>query len=180
MNKEVKSIEKYVGNFPEANPIFKSWDDPVDTPDVHRSSQPNYNGEDEVQDINDEVLNALGLKNVKTIVSLNYLPTKQSPEELRKKGIEYLHLTLKDFAAPTVKQLKEGCDLIAATRNKKQGSLVYCGAGFGRTGTMMTAYQIYITPGCTSAQLQNYIDASTAETDDQEKALRDFHKSLYL
>ncbi|MBW8354007.1 MULTISPECIES: fused DSP-PTPase phosphatase/NAD kinase-like protein [Pseudomonas] len=181
MNKDVSSIKNYVGDFPsKANLIFKDWDDPLDTPDVHRSSQPYYKGKDEIQDINDKVLDALKLKNVKTIVSLNHLPAKQSPEELRKKGIEYLHLKLEDYAAPSVGQLKQGCDLIAATHKKKQGSLVYCGAGFGRTGTMMTAYQIYITPGCTLAQLQKYIDASTAETAAQEKALRDFHKSLYL
>jgi protein-tyrosine phosphatase len=81
-----------------------------------------------------------------------------------------------DFSTPTTKELLYGCEAIDNIL-KRGNALVYCGFGQGRTGTMMTAYGIYKLPkGSPSSKLEDLIEASTAETNDQEKVLRDFYK----
>lgn len=47
---------------------------------------------------------------------------------------------MRDYAAPTLEQLAEGN---ASYRKHRGGTLVWCGYGHGRTGTMITALQIY-------------------------------------
>ncbi|MBX9838656.1 MAG: hypothetical protein K2X69_10135, partial [Silvanigrellaceae bacterium] len=72
-----------------------------------------------------------------------------------------------------------------------EGALVYCGYGQGRTGMMITAYQIYsyyrffnnLTPSqvvSLRSFFDVYINASTAEENVQEVALRNFFDYLFM
>ncbi|AQT10323.1 protein-tyrosine phosphatase family protein [Pseudomonas protegens] len=184
MDVQVKSLVGWHEYFPSAsNKLFLNWVTPAGAGNkVYRSSQPGYKGEDTKQDFTDGVIKVLTDNKIKLIVSLNHYGLADgSAGRLKSKGIVYYSLGVEDFHAPTPKQLFDGCEQIKA----KIGSdsvLVYCGYGQGRTGTMMTAWQMYSTKNCTEKQKDEYIKQSTAESSQgghstgQKEALEKFYK----
>ena len=99
-----------------------------------------------------------------------------SAAALANESITYHNLGVADFSTPTTGQLLYGCQVIDSILGRGN-ALVYCGFGQGRTGTMMTAYAIYKLPtGSPASKLEELIEASTAETNDQETVLREFYK----
>ncbi|CAI9007310.1 dual specificity protein phosphatase family protein [Pseudomonas sp. fls2-241-R2A-110] len=148
------------------------------TTKVFRSSQPYYNDKDDtLQKFDASAITLLKNYGIKGIISLNQkLLEGTSASELSKESITYHHLEVKDFNTPTAQELMQGCKAIDSALSKGN-VLVYCGFGQGRTGTMMTAYEIYKLPkGSAASKLEAVIAASTAEIDDQEKSLRALYK----
>ena len=86
---------------------------------------------------------------------------------LKQKNIKYIHLKVEDFYPPTKKQLIDGVKAIES--NKKGYTLVYCGYGQGRTGTMITAWEILTKQKSIDSAIKN----STAETSQQEAVLKE-------
>ena len=181
MDVKVGTLKGYVGSMPSGSGgVFESWVASGDSgTKVYRSSQPYYNGGDSEQVFDPNAVKVLKDHKINLIVSLNHKGLAKGQKEiLDADKISYCYLGVEDYKAPTVAQLEEGCQEIS--NNFSAGNaLVYCGYGQGRTGTMMTAYQIYSTKKCTTKQLDEFIKASTAETRDQETALRNFYKKLY-
>jgi protein-tyrosine phosphatase len=182
MKKSVSSLAGYVKTLSSGKTaVFQNWVtlDKGNTK-VFRSSQPYYNDtEDTLQKFDSPAIELLKDYNIKGIVSLNHnLIHDSSATALAAENIVYHSLAIVDFSAPTLKQLLYGCraiDSIVSNGN----ALVYCGFGQGRTGTMMTAYAIYKLPKESPvSKLEDLIEASTAETNDQEKVLREFYKIL--
>ncbi len=55
--------------------------------------------------------------------------------------INYLHLPVEDYKAPTIEQLKSAISFIEnEIRSNKSAVLVHCAAGKGRTGTILAAF----------------------------------------
>lgn len=55
--------------------------------------------------------------------------------------INYLHLPVEDYKAPTIEQLKSAISFIEnEIRLNRAAVLVHCAAGKGRTGTILAAY----------------------------------------
>jgi hypothetical protein len=106
-----------------------------------RSSAPSYAGKDSGQKLTDDSIQFLKEQNLTHVISLN---SEANDEAIKKKlkdnDIAYTPLPVKDFTAPTLDQLSTGN---TAYRNHRAGTLVWCGYGHGRTGTMITALQIY-------------------------------------
>lgn len=106
-----------------------------------RSSSPNYIIRDSDQNLTDASIKFLQEQGIEHVIGLN---SKANDETIKKKlkdgNIEYTPLPVQDFTAPTLEQLAEGN---AAYRKHRGGTLVWCGYGHGRTGTMITALQIY-------------------------------------
>src|ERR1043165_6950264 len=107
-----------------------------------RSSAPHYNEEegDKSQRMDDVAIKFLVKNAIKNVISMNeFILTKEEMEKLREHKIGYLHLPVKDFTAPTIKQLHDAYESYASAKT----TLVYCGYGYGRTGTVIVAFKLF-------------------------------------
>ena len=75
-------------------------------------------------------------KGVSSILSLTETPLNSSWA----KGLECMHVPMRDHAIPTVEQLSQAVTFLVSQTMKKNKVLVHCLAGKGRTGTVLAAY----------------------------------------
>ncbi|PPQ76781.1 hypothetical protein CVT26_001953 [Gymnopilus dilepis] len=111
------------------------------------SSSPNYLGIDFTQKLTKESLDFLIETGINRIISLNQFPyTEEEQASLEAAGITYLHLPVEDFHPPTVEQLSKAFEFYKAPPDGAT-TLVHCGAGYGRSGTCVSAIQLFVTSG---------------------------------
>lgn len=93
--------------------------------------------------------------------------------------MEYLHLPVEDFAPPSPAQI---CDFVEFVRDQNAAGravAAHCGAGMGRTGTLLACYLVYL--GETPVQAIDSIRSirpGSIETPEQEAAVRSYAASL--
>ncbi|KHN98565.1 uncharacterized protein MAM_03689 [Metarhizium album ARSEF 1941] len=109
---------------------------------VFRASAPYYTSKDSDQHVTRTTMDCLRARGITLVISLN---SKASDEYLRntltQQGLVYLPLPVEDFGAPTLDQLALAWALFVKHRN---GTLVWCGYGHGRTGTLITFLQMSV------------------------------------
>ncbi|KAJ7638091.1 protein-tyrosine phosphatase-like protein [Mycena rosella] len=130
----------------EAVPALHRFDWVI-TDVLARSSAPNYNGKDSDQRMDVRAIEQLVKLGVKSIISLNeHVLLEDEIEGLTRKGITYFHSPIVDFSVPTVDQMQDICREFVRNRdqNPPRSSLVYCGYGHGRTGTVITGIQMLL------------------------------------
>lgn len=88
---------------------------------------------------NSEDLVWLFEKGIQALVRMSQHP-KVSPEEIKRAGLDDLHEPVLDFTAPSQEQLNRMVDFILESVWHGKPVGVSCGAGIGRTGTVLACY----------------------------------------
>jgi protein-tyrosine phosphatase len=106
-----------------------------------RSSAPHYSSQDSDQSLTDDSIKFLKDNKIEHVISLNSRANDATiTKKLKDNNIAYTPLPVDDFHAPTPTDFDTGNK---GYRKHRAGTLVWCGYGWGRTGTMITGLQIY-------------------------------------
>ncbi len=96
-------------------------------------------------------------------------------------GFRYLHLPVRDFTPPTRGQVREFVDFVDACLAEEVAVVAHCGAGMGRTGTMLAGY--LVSRGRSAAEAIAEVRRArpgSVETAEQERCLADFQKAVKI
>ncbi|KAG9082223.1 hypothetical protein FS749_007019, partial [Ceratobasidium sp. UAMH 11750] len=129
------------GNFKQVT----AYVDPNRT--LYRGSSPNYTSGDSSQRLDQAAIDFLQSKKITCIISFNSIQYQAGwITQLRNLGIEYHWLPVTDFTAASIDQLKQTYQIYTG-RPSGSSTLIHCGAGYGRTGTGVSAVQLQRTKG---------------------------------
>jgi len=116
---------------------------------------------------------ALAAHRITTVVNLHTRP--HAAPYRATSGLTELHLPVPDLTAPTPDQLAEGVRAITAALARGDRVAVHCGAGLGRTGTLLACYLVTtgLPPAAAIAEVRRRRPGSI-ETRSQEAAVHRF------
>jgi atypical dual specificity phosphatase len=119
-------------------------------------------------------LAGLSRRGVAGLVSLTEGPLDR--DAVAREGLEYLHLPVRDFDAPSMEAVGTFVEFVRRVRAERGGAVaVHCGSGMGRTGTMLACFLVSEgrSGGEAIAEVRRRRPGST-ETDEQESAVREW------
>ena len=120
-----------------------------------------------------EVLAGLAADGIRGVVSLD--ETGLPKAHLEEQGLRFLHLPVVDFSIPTLDQARQFIRFVREERARNSAVLVHCGAGIGRTGTMLACY--LVAEGADPEEAIREVRLQrpgSIETLEQEQFVRDF------
>lgn len=134
--------------------------------------RPPYDGEELRRE-----LFTLRRQGVGGLVCLAEMPPRR--EVVEEEGLEFLHLPVVDFAPPTLEQVRQMAGFVDRVTRAGQAVAVHCGAGLGRTGTMLACYLVHLgeTPENAVRSIRT-IRPGSIETSGQENCVFAYADSL--
>lgn len=112
--------------------------------------------------------------NVKLVINLTRrdIPNKLK-EQLRKNGVEFKRLPIRDFGIPDKVTIKNYLQSVCETSDKGGAVLTYCIAGCGRTGTMIGLFLVShgYSPEKAINLIHNVLGTNCPETNSQIELL---------
>ncbi|MGE3803263.1 MAG: dual specificity protein phosphatase 23 [Gemmataceae bacterium] len=94
-------------------------------------------------------------------------------------GLMVVHVPIIDMEAPSQDQLDKCVSTIAKANERNMGVGVHCGAGLGRTGTVIACYFVSkgLSPDNALARIRR-LRPGSVETEDQEQAVAAYARRL--
>jgi atypical dual specificity phosphatase len=80
-------------------------------------------------------------KGIRALLSLS--ENSPAPELLTRFGLQVKHLPVADFTAPTILHVEQAIAAINSFLEENLPVAVHCGAGLGRTGTVLACYLVW-------------------------------------
>ena len=121
----------------------------------------------------DDVLAALADQGVGGIVSLTEHPLNL--ETVSSNGFVYLHTPISDFGVPDLEMIETVNAFVDRARSAERGVVIHCGAGMGRTGTLLACYLVHIGVAADEAMDQVRTQRpGSIETPEQENVVKQF------
>jgi atypical dual specificity phosphatase len=121
-----------------------------------------------------EDLPELRRRGITAILSLS----ERAPPEIAEQGFAHLVLPIRDFYPPTQSQLQRAVEFIDAAVAAGGACAVHCGAGLGRTGTVVAAW--LVRRGSSAGEAIGEVRRrrpGSVETAEQEAAVLEFSRS---
>lgn len=110
---------------------------------------------------------------IQLLISLTEEPLRR--DWVNEAGLFSMHVPVVDLFPPSQKQIELCLSAIDKARNGKFGAGIHCGAGFGRTGTILACY--LVTQGLSGrdaiARIRQ-LRVGSVETPEQEEAVEEF------
>jgi atypical dual specificity phosphatase len=126
----------------------------------------------------DEDLAFLKAEGIGAVLSLTEIPLETSV--LDKSGLMYLHVPVDDFTAPSIEQIELCMEFIQRmTQEEKRSVATHCGAGCGRTGTILACYFVKTGKAADQAiEITRSIRPCSIETDGQRVIIYNYEEYL--
>jgi len=115
----------------------------------------------------------LAERGVRLVVSLTESPPDR--DAMARNNIECLHLPVPDFTAPRLEDIRRFVEHARFHRHEHHAIAVHCGAGIGRTGTLLACY--LVSQGAKPAEaiaLVREKRPGSVETTEQELAVKQY------